>query len=190
MARSRLTISVITPTIGRDSLRHTVDSIAPQLHKGDEHLVLADGPDAYAKAVAVHSGTVEGRPSGDWGNKLRDQAMAVARGRMLMFCDDDDVFTADALAVVRRRCDRARTRIHIFRMTGGPDGQLWNHESLGTCNVGTPMFVLPNIPGRLGRWQNPDGPFSDSRFINDTAALHPLPPIFHPEVIALVGGTP
>ena len=36
-------LTVITPTIGRASLRATLDSIAPQLLDGDEHLVIGDG---------------------------------------------------------------------------------------------------------------------------------------------------
>src|SRR5262249_18574844 len=158
-----------------------VDSIAPQLQAGDEHIVIADGPQNYERARNIHEGTVEGQPSGDWGNKLRDEATRMAKGKMLMFCDDDDIFTPDALHLVRTKCDRQRTRMHIFRMKSERDGLLWNYENLGSGNVGTPMFVLPNNPSRLARWQNPDGPFSDSRFINDTAALHPLPPVFHVE---------
>lgn len=181
---------MIVPTIGRETLRATVDSIAPQLLPCDELLVVADGPTGYEKAVVYHPDVVQGEPSGDYGNKLRDYAMQVAKGKLLMFCDDDDTYTPDALATVRRRCDRQRTRLHIFRMQSARDGILWGEQHLNSCNVGTPMFVLPNNTARLGRWQNSGGPYSDHHFITQTAALHPLPPVFHEEIIAVVGGTP
>lgn len=182
-----MTITVIVPTIGRESLTATVESILPQLQAGDELLVVGDGPDNTAKARVYYPDTVQGEPSGDYGNKLRDWAMSVARGKMLMFCDDDDTFTPDALAHVRKRCDRQRTRLHIFRMQSSRDGVLWGGEHLNSCNVGTPMFVLPNNTARLGRWQNSGGPYSDHHFITATAALHPKPPVFHVEIVAVVG---
>ncbi len=184
--RSPVSITVIVPTVGRDTLRDTLDSIVPQLTTADEVIVAADGYGAWEKAVAIWPGTVERPQTGDWGNQHRDWAMTVAKGRMLMFCDDDDTFHPDALQTVRRRTGRHRTRLHLFRMTCR-DGILWGDATVRSCNVGTPMFVVPNIPKKLGAWRNPDGPMSDHRFIADTVALHDRPPIFHEEVIAHVG---
>ena len=113
-------LSVITPTVARDSLRETLASIAPQLRLGDEHIVVGDGPQFAAAAicsefvVSYHDGPISGSwvlHSGDYGAKAR------RRGDWLLFCDDDDVFTPGALDVVRRRVvvDNPTTP-HVFRM--------------------------------------------------------------------------
>lgn len=159
---------MIVPTIGRETLARTVASIEPQLGPGDELIV------------------IEAPYTGDFGNRSRDQGCLQATGTMLMFCDDDDVFTPDALETVRAGVGRQTDRVHLFRMDC-PDGRLWTEAEVRMGDVGTPMFVIPNVKALVPSWQNPDGPFSDFRFLTDTLALHGTGPVFHEEVIAVIG---
>lgn len=143
-------------------------SIEPQLGPGDELIVLTE---PY---------------TGDFGNRSRDHGCQVATGTMLMFCDDDDVYTPDALETVRSVVADQTGRVHLFRMDSPTDGIIWVEPTVRLCNVGTPMFVIPNVKAKLGRWQNSEGAFSDFRFLTDTLKLHDEPPLFHEQIIARV----
>lgn len=158
-------LSIIVPTIGRETLSATLDSIKPQLLPEDELIV------------------IEEPYRGDWGNPSRDKGCAQATGDLLLFCDDDDVFTPNALEIVRREADLKR--VNLFRMNH-PDGILWADQVVRAGNVGTPMFCIPNDKAKLGKWTNKQGAISDCHFLAETLALHGTDPVFHEEVIALV----
>lgn len=44
-------VCVITPTIGRDSLRVMLSGLLPQLAPGDEVLIIGDGPQPNAQKI-------------------------------------------------------------------------------------------------------------------------------------------
>lgn len=129
-------LTVITPTKGRDSLRDTLASIAPQLAPGDEHLVIGDGPQPGAAALCGLFGAryYDGPLCHTYGNAQRDYGISLATGDWLAFCDDDDTFTPGALDAIRSIQVR---KPHIFRMET-PRGILWEHEQVQEGNVGTP----------------------------------------------------
>lgn len=167
---SEPSISVIVPTVGRVSLAATLDALTPQLGERDEVLVVGDGPQPLARILAQGRGLryMHTAPSRSWGNAQRDYGIARARGDYVAFCDDDDIFTPDALAHIRTS---AQGIPMLYRMQH-PTGLLWREPVLRHANVGTPMFVAPR-DGRLATWaDSPDQYAADFWFISHTLRNH------------------
>jgi glycosyltransferase involved in cell wall biosynthesis len=164
------TFSIIVATAGRPSLRRTLASITPQLEPGDEIMVVCDA-------------------SGDAGDTPRMSAMPRARGTHLAFLDDDDVYAPDALEKMRRFAREHPGRIGIFKMEHPAGTTHWREgePELRYANVSTQTFLVPNVPGKLGRWQEgaprPGGGeyAGDYVFITETARLQG-DPVFVDEV--------
>lgn len=157
------TLSVIVPTTGRDTLTAALESVAD----ADEVLVIDD------------------RARSDRGYTARHAGMALARGTHLAFLDDDDVFAEDAVDVMR---DLARRRPVIFRMDDPLHGVLWRDPELRYANVGTPMFLVPNDPARLGRWEpHPHDPGRGGDFVFIRGCCERMgAPVWREEVVAVV----
>lgn len=164
-----VTFSIIVPTSGRPTLARTLASVTPQLEAGDELLVL--------------------RRDCEYGNAARDEAMGRAAGTHLLFMDDDDVYTDGAIATIRAAVSTDPNTIHVFRMRNSDGQLLWADPSFRMCNVGTPMVAVPNVPGKLGRWDNGGGAVSDFAFMTQTLAAMRANPVFHTPVVALVRPT-
>lgn len=168
-------LTVITPTIGRRSLLDTLLSIYKQLASGDEHLVVGDGKQPEAAAMCASFGATyhDGPVSHDYGNSQRDYAATLATGDYLLYCDDDDTLTPDALALVREAVQAEPGIPHVFRMRHPTFNVLWIRPALVPGNVGTPMFVVPR-DSRLALWNDgyPDTYQGDYRFISRTVANH------------------
>jgi hypothetical protein len=97
------------------------------------------------------------------------KGMAEATGRYLMFLDDDDVYRRGAFRHVREAVRANPRRVVIFRMKCH-DHVLWERPVVEEGQVGTPMFVVPNVPGALGSWLT-GRIASDYTFISDTVQL-------------------
>lgn len=180
-------LTVITPTVARDSLRATLASIAPQLRLGDEHIVIGDGPqpDAAAMCSEFVVSYRDGPQSHSWGTAQRDYAISIARGDWLLFCDDDDVFTPDALDTVRRVVTDNPTTPHIFRMQRSLyHDVLWTDQDVRMGNVGTPMIVTPRYD-EMPRWVDEWHAYTaDHRFAKALTDAHGV--VWREEVICLV----
>lgn len=88
--------------------------------------------------------------TGDRGYQARTKGMLQATGTHLAFLDDDDVYVPGAIDTMRAHaCDRPV----IFRMDDPFHGIIWRTPELTYGNVGTPMFLVPNDPDRLGAWE-------------------------------------
>jgi glycosyltransferase involved in cell wall biosynthesis len=181
----RVPVSVVIPTIGRETLRATLTSVASQLESGDEVLVVADGRPARAREIFARQRRRRWRyletdgPCNDAGGTQRDLAATVARGDHLCFMDDDDVFTPDALAAIRRGVAQHPERVLLFRMDNYGT-VLWRDREIRYGNVGTPMVVVPNDSARLASWR-----LGDYEFIRDSC--HRLgEPVWCDEVVAVV----
>lgn len=195
-------LSVVVPTIGRDTLKRTLLSLRPQLHPGDEVVVIADGPSARAVAreatctLGLPLVLADTPPTRCWGNAQRDLGMRLARGTHLLFIDDDDEYEPGALDVVRRELEKNSECAHIFRMRFGPGhpaGQttpptvLWRDQVLRAQNIGTPMVALPNRPALLPAWTDGDAGdfFSDFLFLRRAIPRFGAP-VWNEDVIAVV----
>ena len=167
-------LTVITPTIARASLAETLSSIAPQLQPGDEHLVIGDGPQPWARVVSDSHGAIyhDGPRTRSFGTAQRDYGAQVATGDYLLYCDDDDLYMPDALSVVRRAIEREPGIPLVFRMDTPWAGLLWKAPVLECGNVGTPMIVAPR-DSRLPLWVDDENPYTaDSRFAKRLVANH------------------
>ena len=160
------TFTIIVGTTGRKTLRRTLKSITSQLEPGDELFLLRDD-------------------SGDAGDTPRNQTMHRAAGSHLLFMDDDDVYVPGAFAKMRRFADENPGRIGIFRMeyTTGP--KRWRVPELRNRNVSTQIFLVPNVPGKLGFWEHRGTIHGDYVFIEETARLQGEP-VFVDEVTVRV----
>lgn len=155
---------MIVPTIGRDTLQRTLDSCAA----ADEVIVVEN-------------------QDGDHGYRARTAGMARAKGTHLAFLDDDDVYADGAVDLMREAACRQPV---IFRMRDARTGGLtWNQPELRFGNVGTPMFLVPRKPSKLGVWE-PHNPFlrrpgGDFVFIKTTCDLMGEP-VWRDEVVAVI----
>lgn len=205
-----MSLSVIIPTIGRSTLWDTLMSIAPQLEEGDEIIVVGDGEQKSAEELVSSfnkQGTLglEGElprkpgppqyvyfespgPKEDWGATPRNYAIERARGTHLVFMDDDDVYLPDAFVSFRKAIAGISDRPHIFRMHHR-EGILWRDQVIKVGNVSTQMYLVPNLPGKVGRWAtNYEG---DTKFISQTLDLYPegeKAVVWHEEIVASLVG--
>jgi hypothetical protein len=98
--------------------------------------------------------------------------------------DDDDQFARGALATMRVFALEHPGRIGIFRMRFLDGRVLWTDPVLRLRNVSSQMLCVPNVPGKLGRWESPAYPrVADYEFIRGTAELQGEP-IFREEIVA------
>jgi len=194
MAEPYPTISLVIPTIGRPTLARTLASVRRQTwFAGDEVLLLLDGPQPVAAELWEQFG-LPGRcvelprsSPPDWGHTPRNVALdrVLSRAAYLMALDDDDELTTGAVATVRAALTAIPGRPHLFRMDGPRHGLLWADREIRLGNVGTPMFIAPNDPSRLGRYTPRHG--GDCDFIRDTVGRFPPESlVWREEVICLV----
>jgi glycosyltransferase involved in cell wall biosynthesis len=172
-------LSIIIPTCGRPSLYATLHSIVVGgVSKFDQIIVVGDGPQPEAqRIVSTFIGRLpfsyhETAPHHAVGHPQRVFGMTKATGTHLMFMDDDDVYADGAIDLVRREVSTDPGKVFIFRMKGlakrlGYD-LLWSEKRVGIGNIGTPMFVVPNVPDRLGKWTYEYA--GDFAFIESTVA--------------------
>lgn len=156
----KVRISVIIPTIGRDTL-------------GAALLSCADADEVI----------VEFNKDNDHGYSARTRGMQRATGTHIAFLDDDDTYTSNAISLMREAaCDSPV----IFRMEYVNGSQLWRTQSVSLANVGTPMFLVPNKPELLGEWRAWVGDScGDYRFISETVNKMGEP-VWRPEVVCNV----
>lgn len=101
-----ITLSIITPTIGRSTLGDTVRSVESQKYRYVEHIIIYDGlvvdPEFKAIYTKYHNTNVRRRviatnkKFGDFGHTPRSIAWEYATGDYLSYMDDDDVYIGDA----------------------------------------------------------------------------------------------
>ena len=165
MSARDVTFSVIVPTRGRRTILPELDSITEQLEPGDEVIVRASRDE-------------------DFGNAARQSMIERAKGTHLVFMDDDDQFARGALATMRAFARENPGRIGIFRMRYLDGRVLWTEPELRLRNVSSQMLCIPNVPGKLGRWESPEYErITDFEFVRATAELQGEP-IFREEIVA------
>ena len=120
-------LSVIIPTIGRDTLAAAEASCA-----GADEIIIIPNDD------------------GDHGYRARAKGIPQATGTHLAFMDDDDIFLPGAIDLLKKHAADVPV---IFRMDHPRHGILWREPVLEFGNVSTQMFVVPNEPYKLGVWE-------------------------------------
>ena len=191
-------ISFIIPSIGRDSLNRTLESLRDQLSPRDEAIVVFDGRDGVAHFIDQIAGlapkaqfiVLPNGPSGDFGGVCRNAGIRLATCDFLAFIDDDDVYDANAVETIRLALMSEPDRPHMFRMSRSTyHDELWKVPRLAEGNVSTQMFVTPNIPEKLGKWT--ERYQGDYDFMISTVAYYAdgeSSIVWHPEIIARWNG--
>lgn len=180
-------LSIIIPTMGRETLRRTLESIRPQLMPDDEVLVVSDGL-AYSDFWEdVKEWSAEFKelscidPRSCYGHAQRNFGLSAATKHYVTFCGDDDVYDQDAFSVVREAIATNPGRPLIFRVDTWSCGLVWHDEVLEVGNVDCGGFVVPNDKERLGTFSyRYEG---DYDFINGTLRGYPEGPVWRPERI-------
>lgn len=188
-----MTISVIIPTLGRDTLAAALYSVLPQLESEDEVVVVADlaGDGHTARAICNGMPQVvyaEAASTVGIGCAQREVGIDLAKGDWLAFLDDDDVYLPGALEAFRNGSGTSGSnpeRPVIFRMNHPLLGVLWREPVLVYGNVSSQMLLVPNQPDRLGNWEPylSDGTGSDFTFI--TGCVERMgAPVWRDEIVA------
>ena len=150
-----MTVSYLVATTGRPGLDATLQSITCQQMPGDQVLVIGGTPD-IARTAEKHGCSFWYCPPGnDWGHTERNDAMArgAAYGDYIAHLDDDDVAVMGSRVAMETAFTQHPGAPFIFKMFyPGSGHMLWSEQRICTGNVGTPMFVVPNIPKKLGRF--------------------------------------
>jgi glycosyltransferase involved in cell wall biosynthesis len=185
-------LTIILPTIGRPSLKGSLDSIAMQLGMYDQVFVVADGQYPESKKLVESYGIqyayfeLSDGPHNDWGARARNFALPKAKKAYIAFMDDDDCYLPGAFAKIRAAIQALPGKPFIFRMLHGTS-ILWTREEVAVGNVSSQMVVVPNQQEKLGRFGvRYEGDFD---FIQSTAGLYACgydPFIWRNEIIAIL----
>lgn len=162
---TRPLLTVVIPTIGRDSLPRTLASIPSDV----ETIVVADthemDVDTLANVRAYTGGRCLELDAGrhDRGDSQIAYGFSVARGLWLLNCGDDDVYEPGAFNVMSRAiADQAGPQHPLmFKAEMHPNNVrldrapvvLWSHREIKRFKVTGQSFVCPNDPERLGVWE-------------------------------------
>jgi len=173
------TISVIVPTIGRDTLERTLDSLLCF----NEVIVVSDGHDediqkdwsdfGYRYAWVTD-------PASCVGHAQRNAGMALASCDYIAFCGDDDVMTPGAYDVIQKALYSANAP-HIFKVDTWSCGIVWRNTELYEGNIDCGGLVVPNIKPKLGRFTYRYS--GDYDFIVETLRLMEKAPVWNDNVI-------
>jgi hypothetical protein len=172
-------ITFIVPTLGRASLKSTLRSI--ETRPGDEIIVIGkvDGLSGDPRVRYVPCA-----PGGDWGHTERNLATPMARCRYIAHIDDDDIYVPGTRALMADAIEKTPGRPVLFRMQYPNGITLWNEERVFCGNVGTPMFLIPNMPTKLGTWKSFVG--GDCAFL-EGCKWKPEEIVWRPEVTVSLG---
>jgi hypothetical protein len=177
-------LAVIIPTIGRDSLQATLDSVLPQLGSLDRIFVAYDGDGSFSPSVNYT--TVWVGSQSESGHHATNCALDLLPSQFTHTwrIDDDDVALPGALETMREHA----CGVPVFmRMRYGqnhprsPAGsELWLQPALGLGEIGTPCILAPRGRSRWGSEYS--GDFSYARDLVDEHG----PAIWVDRVVALI----
>lgn len=151
-------LTIITPTAGRESLRDTLCSYAHQMGPDDEFLVMGDGTDGMVPDVFDIMAAFDARfryvqvksPFHSWGHLELRTGIRMASKAFIVGNDDDDIATPNALADIRAAiAEQPYPRPLFFQFMTPWREVLWDRPELVETRVGGHMLVQPNDPERL-----------------------------------------
>jgi glycosyltransferase involved in cell wall biosynthesis len=167
------TFTVVVPSAGRSTLGAALASVTDQLRPGDEVIVICNH-------------------DRDLGAKARNNAIGRAQGTHLVFLDDDDEYLPGALDAFRAFAAENPGRIGIFRERLHDGSLIWADPEFRIGNVGSMLFVVPNVPEQLGAWDRYNGEWAPGDWVFIAATAERMgEPIFVDTVVAVQrpGGT-
>ena len=144
-------VTVITPTYHRDSkiISRCIDCMKLQTVASWEHLVCSDGEEEeHAKKVVEEAADsrviychTNGKKQGDFGNTVRSEMLKRARGKFVLFFDDDNIILPSYLAQMMK----------AITISGNADFAVCKIMHFGPLNeaTGKPPIVLNGDPVKL-----------------------------------------
>jgi hypothetical protein len=146
-----MSFNVVIATTGRPSLQRMIDSIATQLNAEDYLTLIWDGGhsnDFIIQTQATIISIINSKPLGYWGHGARTKWQDHLPGDYLMNGDDDDVFTEDAMQIIREHC--TEDKLYVFQMQHR-EVTIPRYHKVEMANIGTPCGVYR--PGSLPEWK-------------------------------------
>jgi hypothetical protein len=134
--------NVVIATIGRPTLQRMVDSIAPQLKRGDYLTLIFDGgqTDVILKTDATVIQINNSEVLGHYGHASRTRWQNYLPGDYLMNADDDDAYVDGAMDIVREHC--TEHKLYVFQMQY-EEHLIPKRHVIEFANIGTPCGVYP-----------------------------------------------
>ena len=157
------TFNVVIATANRPTLKRMVDSIASQLNSED-YITLIYDADPTEIEIDTRATVIKIKNSfllGNWGHGSRTKWQKYLPGDYIMNADDDDVYTHNAMDIIRENC--TESRLYIFQMLSNGITTVPNYHKIEMGNIGTPCGVYPNID--LPEWKPVYG--GDFEFYNE-----------------------
>lgn len=155
-------LSIIIPTIGRESLRRTLESLGPAGFdpSRDEVIVVADGRQQAVFGILADfpfARHLISEPDHATGYPQRQLGMESAGGTHVLFMDDDDTYRVSALNAIRHNIAMHPDRVLVFRADfthrATPQGPLvWKTPELVVGNVCMQAMCFPHQPGKMSRF--------------------------------------
>ena len=160
--------TIITPTIGRDSLINTCETIDAQTWKEWVHLVVYDGTEidlpVFHKIRNNHQRKIlfSGVNINDYGHSLRFLAWDEVRSPYMMYLDDDDYYDPECLEIIAKMMDKSKDFIFFPVMWHGNPCMFepprcgytvscqYVHKKIGAD--GKPIRFRPGGFGNDGHW--------------------------------------
>jgi hypothetical protein len=160
-------LSIVIPTMGRPELARTFDSIAAQ-HDPSAVQVLVVGDTHGGHTPDLERARLQTLRRGyHWlehdggqhivGQPQRQYGMQHAAGQWVAFSADDNIQTQGALAEIWQVvAGLPRPMPIVFRVRTWQAGVVWQRErkELLLGNIDADCLVVPNVPEKLGRWEN------------------------------------
>lgn len=185
-------LTIIIPTIGRSSIKNTLDSIAFQLEMHDQVFVIGDGIYPETKKLVQQYGVQYGYfeipdgPHHDWGARARNFGIELAKKVYITFMDDDDQYLPGAFQHIKTAIRKNPGHPFIFRMIHGKN-ILWKTRELYLGNVSSQMVAVPNIKSKLGCFsERYEGDFDFIKSISDYYSETLTPFIWREEIISIL----
>lgn len=172
-------MTIIIPTLGSPSVGATMNSLNPQVKRGDEVLVVADGEwdPILNNACALHQKASKARWTheatreriGFYGHGVRNWILDGGVWTDYVWSiDDDDIALPGALDVIHEGIFQYPGRWFIYQMVGGKNSHFpgvtvpITPGMLTRGNVGTPCIVAPS--SAKARWGTAPSDHGDGYF--------------------------
>jgi glycosyltransferase involved in cell wall biosynthesis len=176
----RPTFSFLIPTHREDRpLQRCLDSVASQLGKYDEVIVIGDTLDGQMPKVETLVRSYDRRfryltynaGRHDWGHSQLNHGLEHAQGDYIHCNDDDDTWSPGAVALMREAMRGTPDRPLLFRFQSYFGPVYWQQRGLFARNhIGGHCLVAPNIPGKVGRFAPEYA--GDFDYLESTINLH------------------
>lgn len=156
-------LSVVIPTVGRESLQHTLASLDAQPESaGLEVLVVADTYGGSTPALERAHEFVHGTRH-HWlehdagvhcvGQPQRNYGARLARAPYVWFAQDDNIAAEDSLAMIELAIDAQReARPLFFRVRFAWGQEVWREPQLRLGNIDADCLVLPRAIAKQVVW--------------------------------------